>query len=87
MAQLSIRDLEHSTALDAQARTEVRGGGSWLDRLGPAAKVDINVNQNIAQLQEINVNALNNVGVIGAGFGGLRLNLKPEQWARTNVAF
>ncbi len=87
MAQLTIRDLEHSAELDAQARSEVRGGGSWLDGLGPVANVDIDIEQNIIQLQKINVNALNDVGVIGPSFGGLRLNLKPEQRASTSVLF
>jgi hypothetical protein len=41
------------------------------------------VNQNIIQYQNVQVNALNNIGVIGAGFGPLHLNVSPAQYAST----
>jgi hypothetical protein len=48
----------------------VRDGNRWLTGLGPVASINVGVTQNIAQLQNIKVNVLNNNGVIGAGFGG-----------------
>jgi hypothetical protein len=44
------------------------------------------VNQNINQVQNVEVNALNNVGVIGAGFVPPNLTVSPSQWAATNLA-
>lgn len=88
MSSLMIHDLPQQRSLDCQAMSAVQGGtggpgagGSWMDGLGPVAKVDVNVTQNIAQLQNIDVNALNNNGVIGAGFGPLKLDVSPKQWA------
>jgi hypothetical protein len=81
MSSLMISDLPERRALDRQAMAAVHGGSGWLAGLGPAAKVDVNVTQNIAQLQKIDVNALNNNGVIGAGFGPLKLDVNPKQWA------
>jgi hypothetical protein len=82
-----IRDLAKSQDLDRQAMTAVRGGNSWLAGLGPVANVNVGVNQNIAQLQNIEVNALNNIGVLGAGFGPLRLDINPSQFASPSVVF
>jgi hypothetical protein len=67
----------------------VRGGNSWLQGLGPLANVNVNVGvaQNIVQLQDVEVNALNNVGVIGAGFGPLNLAVNPKQIALARLAF
>jgi hypothetical protein len=87
MSTLAIHDLSRNTELDRQAMAEVRGGNSWLAGLGPIANVNVGVNQNIVQLQNVEVNALNNVGVIGAGFGSLNLNVSPSQWANAGVAF
>jgi hypothetical protein len=61
-------------------------GNSWLAGLGPVANVNVGVNQNITQLQNVEVNALNNVGVIGAGFVPPNLTVSPSQWANGNVA-
>jgi hypothetical protein len=85
MSSLMIRDLPEKRALDRKAMSAVRGGNSWLSGLGPVANVNVGVTQNIAQLQNIEVNALNNNGVIGAGFGGLKLDLNPKQWANTEA--
>lgn len=87
MSNLTIHDLPRSDELDRKAMTEVRGGNSWLSGLGPVANINIGVNQNIAQIQDIKVNALNNVGVIGAGFVPPDLNVSPSQWANPQVAF
>jgi hypothetical protein len=87
MSSLMIRDLAKSQDLDRQAMTAVRGGNSWLAGLGPVANVNVGVNQNIAQLQNIEVNALNNIGVLGAGFGPLRLDINPSQFASPSVVF
>ncbi|RZI42840.1 hypothetical protein EGT07_12720 [Herbaspirillum sp. HC18] len=87
MSNITIRDLPRSDDLDHRAMSAVRGGNSWLSGLGPVANINIGVNQNIAQIQDIKVNALNNVGVIGAGFVPPNLNVSPSQWANPQVAF
>ena len=86
MSSIMIQDLPRSEALDRKAMSAVRGGNSWLKGLGPVANVNIDIDQNIAQLQNIQVNALNNVGVIGAGFGPLKLDVSPSQWAYADAA-
>ena len=86
MSNIAIRDLEQSKDLDRKSMSAVRGGNSWLKSLGPVANVNVDVNQNIAQFQNIEVNALNNVGVIGAGFGPLKLDVSPTQWASAHAA-
>ncbi|HEY0845005.1 MAG TPA: hypothetical protein VGE12_06535 [Noviherbaspirillum sp.] len=86
MSNITIRDLEQTKDLDRETMSAVRGGNSWLKGLGPVANVNVDVNQNIAQLQNIEVNALNNVGVIGAGFGPLKLDVSPAQWASATAA-
>ena len=86
MSSIMIHDLPLSDELDRKAMSAVRGGNSWLSGLGPVANVNVGINQNIAQLQNIQVNALNNVGVIGAGFGPLKLDVSPSQWAYTDAA-
>lgn len=85
MSTLLIRDLAASKELDRKAMCAVCGGNSWLKGLGPIANINVDVNQNISQWQNIEVNALNNIGVLGAGFGPLRLNVSPQQWAGTNA--
>jgi hypothetical protein len=94
MSSLTISDLEHSRQLDDKAMSSIAGGSgvpgasgnSWLAGLGPVANVNVGVNQNITQLQNVEVNALNNVGVIGAGFVPPNLTVSPSQWANANVA-
>ncbi|HEY0846707.1 MAG TPA: hypothetical protein VGE12_15150 [Noviherbaspirillum sp.] len=85
MSHITIQDLSKDIELDRKAMSAIRGGNSWLRGLGPVANVNVGVNQNIVQLQNIEVNALNNVGVIGAGFGPLKLDVSPTQWANANV--
>jgi hypothetical protein len=67
MSSIAIHDLAHRSELDNQAMTYVRGGYAGL---GKDINVNVNVNQQLAQFQQIGVNVLNNNGVIGAGFVG-----------------
>ncbi|RZI40028.1 hypothetical protein EGT07_25575 [Herbaspirillum sp. HC18] len=85
MSTIMIHDLPHNVELDRKALTSIRGGNSWLKGLGPIANINVGVNQNITQFQNIEVNALNNVGVIGAGFGPLKLDVSPSQWANPST--
>lgn len=85
MSTIAIHDLAKDVDLDRKALCAIRGGNSWLAGLGPVANVNVGINQNIVQWQNIEVNALNNVGVIGAGFGPLKLDVSPTQWANANV--
>ena len=85
MSSIAIRDLPRKDVLDHASMKSVRGGYSWLQGLGPIANVNVGVSQNIMQLQNVEVNALNNVGVIGAGFGPLALNVSPSQWANAHA--
>ncbi|WP_420996699.1 hypothetical protein ACKI2N_011450 [Cupriavidus sp. 30B13] len=86
MSSIIVRDLALNQELDSKSLAKVRGGtNSWMQGLGPVANVNVNVSQNIAQLQSINVNTLNNVGVIGSGLG-LAVNVNPAQWAATHAA-
>ncbi|NEX62540.1 hypothetical protein [Noviherbaspirillum galbum] len=90
MSNLQMKDLASVEELDGRAMAEVRGGNdaaaAWLKQMGPVANVNVGVNQNITQLQNIEVNALNNVGVIGAGFVAPNLTVSPSQWAAANLA-
>ena len=84
MSSIMIQDLPHSRELDRHAMSDVHGGSnSSLASAGAFANVNVDVNQNIIQFQNVQVNALNNVGVIGAGFGPLHLNVSPSQFAST----
>lgn len=88
MSSITIHDLSHSRELDRHAMSDVRGGNSLPVNPGAFANVNVAVtsNENIIQYQNVEVNALNNVGVIGAGFGPLRLNVSPAQYASTGSA-
>ena len=77
---LSINDLPESKELDSKAMTDVTGGYALAD-LGTVANVNINIDQNIAQFQNVEVNALNNIGVLGADLGPLKFAVNPSQWA------
>jgi hypothetical protein len=76
-----IGDLAHSASLNHRAMTGVRGGSAG----GPDVKVNVTLNQQIAQFQDISVNVLNNNGVIGAGFTAPNISLSPEQWAKNEA--
>ena len=86
MSSIAIHDLAKDDDLDRKAMSALRGGNSWMKGLGPVANVNVGVNQNIVQLQNVEVNALNNVGVIGAGFGPLKLDVSPSQWANAHTS-
>ena len=85
MSTITIRDLEQRRELDRSALCAVRGGAGLPADLGRFANVNIAINQNIEQLQNVQVNALNNVGVIGAGFVAPHLNVSPNQFAATGA--
>ena len=87
---LAITDLPASAELDSQAMAAVAGGraldGRSLDGL-PFANVNVDIDQNIGQVQEINVIALNNIGVLGADLGRLSFNVSPRQQASLTAGF
>lgn len=87
MSNITVHDLNKSNELDHKAMSSISGGNSWLAGLGPIANVNVGVNQNIAQLQNVEVNALNNVGVIGTDLSSLHLNVSPSQWSKADIAF
>jgi hypothetical protein len=71
MSSIAIHDLAHRNELDSQAMSDIQGGSAF----GKDVNVTVNVNQQLAQFQQIGVNVLNNNGVIGAGFTGPRIDL------------
>jgi hypothetical protein len=81
MSSIMIGDLAHSTSLNHRAMAGVRGGTAG----SPDIKVNVTLNQQIAQFQAIGVNVLNNNGVIGAGFTAPDISLSPEQWAKNEA--
>lgn len=81
MSTICIQNLAQNRELDRKSMAAVRGGNSLLKSLGPVANVNIGINQNIAQFQNVEVNALNNVGVIGADLGSLKFDVSPKQFA------
>jgi hypothetical protein len=87
---LAITDLPASAELDSQAMAAVAGGRSFdggsFDGL-PFANVNVDIDQNIGQVQEINVIALNNIGVLGADLGRLSFNVSPRQQASLTAGF
>lgn len=89
MSTISILNLEHDSVLDRNAMQAIQGGAgnSWLAGFGPLANVNVAVNQNITQMQQVDVNTLNNVGVIGSGFGPLRMDVSPIMLANVATVF
>ncbi|WP_020656891.1 hypothetical protein [Massilia niastensis] len=83
MSSIAIQDLAHSTELDSRAMSTVQGGNAF----GKDVNVNVNVNQQIAQLQQIGVNVLNNNGVIGAGFVGPDIEVAAALWAENKAVF
>ena len=86
MSSIVIHDLARSKELDATAMSAVRGGS-----LGPIANlpfanvnVNVDIDQTIQQFQQVQVAALNNVGVIGADFG-FSLGVNPIQSAAAAI--
>jgi translation elongation factor EF-Tu-like GTPase len=86
MSSILIRDLAHSAALDKRAMQTVRGGTAFVPT-GPNVNVNVNLNQQIAQFQQIGVNVLNGNGVIGAGFVGPDVGVAASLWAANHAAF
>jgi hypothetical protein len=95
MSSLMIRDLSRTRELDHRAMSAVLGGsgsGSAVPglpsvaSLGGIANVNVSINQNLNQAQYVNVAALNNVGVIGAGFVPLHLDVSPSLWGANFAA-
>ncbi|APA88213.1 hypothetical protein BJG93_22790 [Paraburkholderia sprentiae WSM5005] len=91
MSSLMIRDLSGTRELDRRAMSGIAGGtgsnvpmpsGGYggLGSLAGIANVNVTINQNLVQQQNVDVAALNNVGVIGAGFVPLKLNVDPTLW-------
>jgi hypothetical protein len=81
MSSILINDLAGQRELDSGAMAAVRGGYAM-----PSVNVNVNLDQKIAQFQDIQVNVLNNNGVIGAGFTAPSLSLSPVQWGVNNAA-
>ncbi|SNT34893.1 hypothetical protein SAMN06265795_12735 [Noviherbaspirillum humi] len=92
MSTLIIEDIPARREMGTDQLAAVRGGYAApaaldaLGGLGKVADVNINISQNIQQLQNVQVNALNNVGVIGAGFVMPKLEVSPSQWANAGIA-
>ena len=81
MSSIVVKDLAHSARLDKLAMARVAGGNAF----GPNVNVNLNVNQQIAQFQQIGINVLNNNGVIGAGFKGPDIDLAANLWAENRT--
>jgi hypothetical protein len=81
MSSIVVKDLAHSAALDNRAMSAVRGGNAF----GKDINVNVEVNQQIAQFQQIGINVLNNNGVIGAGFKGPDIDVAATLWAENRA--
>jgi hypothetical protein len=81
MSSIVVKDLAHSAALDNRAMSAVRGGNAF----GKDINVNVEVNQQIAQFQQIGINVLNNNGVIGAGFKGPDIDVAAALWAENRA--
>jgi predicted component of type VI protein secretion system len=83
MSSITIRDLSHSKELDRSAMSAVHGGTGY----GKYADVNVNVGvvQNMVQLQNVEVNTLNNVGSIGAGFHAPAVDVSPMQMGKLSA--
>jgi hypothetical protein len=86
MSSIVIQDLARTRELDKRSMSAVRGGTGGLGSFGPNVSVNLNLDQRIAQVQDIKLNVLNNNGVIGAGFTAPDVTLAPRQWATNNAA-
>jgi hypothetical protein len=83
MSSIAIHDLAQSAAIDDRAMTAVRGGYAF----GKDVNVNVNVNQQLAQFQQIGVNVLNNNGVIGAGFVGPNIDVAAAMRGENRAVF
>ena len=68
MSSIMIRDLAHSKELDGKAMSAVRGGalGNLANLPFANVNLDLDIDTSIDQTLLVQVNALNNVKVIGA---------------------
>lgn len=82
MSSILIRDLARNADLHQGAMALVRGGNAF-----PNVNVNVDVNQQVAQFQQIGINVLNNNGVIGAGFKGPDINVAAALWAENKAVF
>jgi len=80
MSSIVIQDLTCSRALDTHAMSAIRGGQAF----GPNVNVNLNLDQRIAQVQDIKVNVLNN-SIVGDGFTAPAVALNPLQFATNNA--
>lgn len=80
MSSIVIQDLTRSRALDTHTMSAIRGGQAF----GPNVNVNLNLDQRIAQVQDIKVSVLNN-SIIGDGFKAPDLTLSPLQFATNNA--
>ena len=80
MSSIVIQDLTRSRALDTHAMSAIRGGQAF----GPNVNVNLNLDQRIAQVQDIKVNVLNN-SIVGDGFTAPAVALNPLQFATNNA--
>ncbi len=80
MSSILIHDLARTRALDKAAMSAARGGAA----LQPNVNVNVTLNQQIAQLQKIGVDVLNNNGVIGAA--GLDFGDAAAQWKENHTS-
>jgi hypothetical protein len=83
MSSIAIHDLAHRSELDSQAMSAIQGGSAF----GKDVNVTVNVNQQLAQFQQIGVNVLNNNGVIGAGFAGPHIDLDAALKGENRLVF
>ena len=83
MSSIAIHDLAHSAAIDGRAMSAVRGGYAF----GKDVNVNVNVNQQLAEIQQIGENVLNNNGVIGAGFRGPDIDVAAALKGENKLAF
>ena len=83
MSSIVVNDLAHSAALDKRAMSAIQGGNAF----GKDVNVHVNVNQQVAQFQQIGINVLNNNGVIGAGFKGPSIDVAAKLWAENHAVF
>ena len=83
MSSIAIHDLAHQGELDHHAMSAVQGGYAF----GKDVNVNVNVNQQLAQFQQIGVNVLNNNGVIGAGFTGPHIDLNTMLQGENKAVF
>ena len=80
MSSIVIQDLTRTRALDTHAMSAIRGGQAF----GPNVNVNLNLDQRIAQVQDIKVNVLNN-SIVGDGFTAPAVALNPLQFATNNA--